>query len=828
MTASLFQERETFFIDVVLPLSLPNLFSYRVPFELNDFIKVGQRVVVPFGKNKLVTAIVRTVHQEVPKYTTKYIDFILDEQAIVTEHQLQFWEWMATYYMANIGDVMSAALPGRFKLASETKVLLNKNAGTDYSKLTDNEILIIDALEIRGVIDMKEVGQILDRKTVYPIIKRLIDKGFVLLEEELQELFTPKIDKYIQLHETIRSEGDVSSSFDQLKRSPKQEVILLKFLQLIGDSKVKRIKKGYLLEASNANSTTLKELVKKEILTEVHEEVGRLNQEVNPILKAKELAEFQEKAFIEINQEFEKQDVVLLQGVTGSGKTEIYVKQIIQCINRGEKVLYLLPEIALTTQIITRLRKYFGNKIGVYHSKFSPNERVEIWNDVLNEKFNTYDIILGARSAIFLPFRTLGLIIIDEEHETSFKQHDPAPRYHARDSAFILAKQFGAKVLMGTATPSIETMKAAKDGKIGRVSITERYGGLQMPEILCADLLDAKKKRKMHGIFSEFLLNEMKGALKRKEQIILFQNRRGYAPRWVCEQCNTTPECTRCDVSLNYHKYQHMLTCHYCGFSIQPPRRCSACGSVDLKMVGLGTEKIEEELLIHLGESVKVQRMDLDTTRSKYAYQNIISDFEEHKIDILVGTQMVSKGLDFDNVSLVGILNADDMLFYPDFRAFERAYQLMSQVSGRSGRKHKRGRVVIQASDPNHWIIQRVMHNDYEGMYEQEIYERKNFQYPPFFRMIKLTIRHREEQNTDKASLDLSLMLKKKLGNRVLGPEYTSIKRIRNQYNKFITIKYEKGASAAKVKTFIDDCLIECKQSQDFKGVRVKIDVDPI
>jgi len=829
MDGNLFQERETLFVDVVLPLALPNLFSYRVPFELNDYVKVGQRVVVPFGKSKLLTALIRKVHQDVPKYTIKYIDFILDEQPIVTENQFKLWEWIAMYYMANIGDVMSVALPSRFKLASETKVLLNKEGDLDSSKLTDTEVLIIDALEVRGVLDMKEIGQILDRKTVYPLIKRLIDKGFVVLEEELKELFKPKVDKYVGIHETIKSEDDLKSSFDLLSRSRKQEELFLKFLTLSDYyNDYKLILKKTLLEESGISAAVLKGLYEKEILVELHKEVGRLNKKDFDIQNLKELSDFQEKGFVEIKESFKEKDTCLLHGVTGSGKTEIYVKLINEYIDSGKKVLYLLPEIALTTQIITRLRKYFGNRIGVYHSKFSPNERVEIWNDVLNQKFNKYDIILGARSAIFLPFQRLDLIIIDEEHETSFKQHDPAPRYHARDTAMVLAKTFGAKVLMGTATPAIETMHSALNGRFGYVEITERFGGLKLPEIQCADLLEATKKNKMHGIFSEFLLKSIKEALKNKEQIILFQNRRGYAPRWVCEQCNNTPECTQCDVSLNYHKYQHLLTCHYCGYSMKPPNRCSACGSVDLKMVGLGTEKIEEELTIHLGSEVVVQRMDLDTTRSKYAYQNIISDFEQQKVQILVGTQMISKGLDFDNVSLVGVLNADDMLFYPDFRAFERAYQLMSQVSGRSGRKYKRGKVIIQSYDPSHWIIQRVMKNDYMGMYEQEIYERKNYHYPPFYRMIKLTIRHREEQNTDKASLTLALMLKKKLGNRVLGPEYTSIKRIRNQYNKFITIKFEKEASAKKVKFFLDDCIATCKQDLAFKSVRIKIDVDPL
>lgn len=820
--------RKTLFVDVILPLALPKAYTFRVPFELNNFIQKGQRVIVPFGKSKLMTAIVARVHEQIPDYTTKYIDFILDERPVVTEKQLDLWEWIAGYYMANIGEVMTAALPSRLKLESETKILLNDTIDYQQAKLTEQEIFIIDALEVRGVLDLKEVGDILDRRTVYPIVKRMLDKNLIYVEEELQELYKPKIEKYIVLEEGMGDEASLQAAFEQLKRSPKQEEILLSFLKLsgYGDENEPVLKKT-LLEETGAGHAVLNGLYEKSILKEIHEEVGRFKIKGGDNLAERDLAPAQQKAFDEVKESFKEKDVCLLHGVTGSGKTELFVKLIKEQIASGRKVLYLLPEIALTTQIINRLKKYFGSKIAVYHSRFSPNERVEIWNDILNEKFNKYDVILGARSAVFLPFKQLGLIIIDEEHETSYKQHDPSPRYHARDTAMVLAKQFGAKVLLGTATPAIETMYHAEEGNYGYVSLNERFGGLQLPEIQCADLKEATFKNKMHGIFSKFLLDEMKEVLAAGKQIILFQNRRGYAPRWVCEMCNHTPECTRCDVSLNYHKYSHLLTCHYCGFTMKPPTRCSACGSTDLKMVGIGTEKIEEEIEIHLGSKVKVQRMDLDTTRSKYAYQNIIDDFESKQIDILVGTQMVTKGLDFDNVALVGILNADDMLFYPDFRAFERAYQLMSQVSGRAGRKGKRGKVIIQSYDPNHWIIQKVVYHDYEGMYKQELYERKNYQYPPFFRMIRLTVRHKEETRVDKSSLKLTLKLQEKLGNRVLGPEYGSIKRIRNLYNKMITVKFERKASPSKVKEYIDECIAHFSMDDDFKSVKIKIDVDP-
>jgi primosomal protein N' (replication factor Y) len=805
------------------------MYTYRVPFELNDFIRVGQRVIVPFGKSKLVTAIVRVIHESIPSYTTKYLDFILDEHPIVTENQLKFLEWMAEYYLANIGDVMSAALPGSFKLASETKVLLNENMPEETRKLDDTEILIIDALELRGVLDLSEIGQIIDKKTVYPIIKRLIDKGFVVVEEEIKEVFKPKLEKYILLHPSIQTEEQIESVFSSLSRSVKQQDVLMSFLQMSNHFQVtESVKKADLIEKANCSPGVVASLIEKGVLIEESVEVGRLKSGAYELQNTKKLADFQVKVLEEIEENFTKKDVCLLHGVTGSGKTEVYVELIKKVIAKGEKVLYLLPEIALTTQIINRLRKYFGAKIGIYHSRFSPNERVEIWNDVLNAKFNKYDIILGARSAVFLPFKSLGLIIVDEEHETSFKQHDPSPRYNARDAVYVLAKSFGAKLLLGSATPAIETRYSAEQGSIGYVEAKERFGGIQMPEIQCADLKEATKQKKMFGIFSEFLVLEIKQALANGEQVILFQNRRGYAPRWVCQQCNWHPECTRCDVSLTYHKFGHLLTCHYCGYNQKPPVSCPACGSNELKMVGIGTERIEEEIALHLGEKIKVQRMDLDTTRSKYAYQHIIDDFEQRKIDILVGTQMVTKGLDFDNVSLVGVLNADDLLFYPDFRAFERAFQLLMQVSGRAGRKHKRGKVILQTYEPNHWIIQKVMHNDYEGMYKQELYERKNYLYPPFYRIIRITIKHKEQPYTDQASDVLAKALTVKLGNRILGPEYPSVKRVNNMYQKIITVKFERETSPKKIKEFIKTTLNELMQQVVFKSSRVKIDVDPL
>lgn len=824
-------ERKTLFVDTIVPLAVPNLYTYRVPYQLNDFVKPGVRIIVPFGKNKLHTAIIKNVHETVPAYATKLIDYILDDVPIVTDIQLRLWDWIATYYMCTLGEVMIAALPSSFKLASETKILLNEHfQDNDSVRLDDNEYIISEALSVRGTLDLAEIAEIIDRKTVYPIVKRLIDKGVIVVEEEIKAVYKPKKEKYVTLSESIVKEEQLEAVFEGLKRAVKQQEILLQYLQMSNFFGTKKeVKKVDLLKKVNASSSIIKSLYDKNILAEYELEIGRLQNYKGELQEVKQLTEDQTRAFDEIEESFKTKSVCLLHGITGSGKTEVYVELMNKYIKKGETVLFLLPEIALTTQIINRLRKYYGDRIGVYHSKFSPHERVEIWNAVLKDKLHKYDIILGARSAVFLPFKKLGLIIVDEEHETSFKQHDPGPRYNARDTSVMLARAFKAKVLLGSATPGIETMWNARQGNFGLVEMKKRFGGIQMPEIQCADIAKAKKKKEMFGIFSAFLLEEMKAVLKRKEQIILFQNRRGYAPKWMCEDCGWIPMCTQCDVSLTYHKYTRLLSCHYCGYTLTPPSKCGACGSSDIKMVGFGTEKIEEELAIHLGSKVKIQRMDLDTTRSKHAYQNIISDFEERKIDILVGTQMVTKGLDFDNVSLVGVLNADDMLFYPDFRAFERAYQLMTQVSGRSGRKKKRGNVIVQTHTPDHWIIQKVMQNDYEGMYTQELYERKNYQYPPFFRIIRLTVRHRDKPVVDEASNVFAKALKVKLGNRVLGPEYGAIPRIKNVYNKQITIKYERKASAKQVKDYILDKVAELRQiNSKYKSVRVKIDVDPM
>lgn len=841
--------RTTYFVDVILPLAVPNLYTYRVPFELNDAIAIGQRVVVQFGRGKLYSALVRTIHENPPKqYAAKYIDSILDEHPIVHAKQFELWDWMSQYYMCNIGDVMVAALPGGLRLASETKIVLSleysKKIADVNLKISDKEVLIIDALEVKNVLTLQDISQIIEQKTVYPIIKSLIEKGIVLIQEELKEKFRPKIETYVRITDQADNEDNLKIIFDTLERKAhKQLDVVMAYVTLSKRYSKERVevKKSDIMKMIEGAEAALKSLVKKNIFELYDREVGRLaNYDSENKISA--LNEIQQQVLNSIKKQFfgkdpeestsdiaQTKDVVLLHGVTSSGKTEIYVKLIEEALAKGKQVLYLLPEIALTTQIINRLRKYFGDTVGVYHSKFNENERVEIWNDVLNSRSENskFQIILGARSALFLPFSNLGLVIVDEEHDTSYKQYNPAPRYNARDGAIYLSHIHKAKTLLGSATPCLESYFNAQEGKYGFAEITQRFGGVQMPEIEIADVKEATRKKQMKSHFSPLLLDTVTLALEKKEQVILFQNRRGFAPQLECNMCAWVPQCSNCDVSLTYHKVSNQLRCHYCGYSIKPPSKCAACGDTDLKMKGFGTEKIEEELNIFYPRA-KIARMDLDTTRSKFAHQHIIQDFEEGNIDILVGTQMVTKGLDFDNVSMVGILNADSMLNFPDFRSFERSYQLMAQVSGRAGRKNKRGKVIIQTQNPEHSIIQEVIANDYLSMYTNQLVDRKEFNYPPYFRLIEITVIHKDVNMVNVAAKYLADALKHHFSKRVLGPEFPIISRIRNLYHKNILLKIERDASVNQVKKIVSELLIKFKSNADYKSVRIQIDVDPM
>ncbi len=788
---------------------------------------IGLRVVVPFGKQKVLTGIVISIHEIPPSaYQAKYIDSLLDDDAIVTPQQIQFWEWMAGYYLCNRGDILLAALPGGLRLASESKYILNPAFDGDLSRFNERECLLIEILSKREVLESKEISDALGIKSIQKTLKNLLEGEAILIMEDLKERYKPKLESYVKLSESVTDEDGLEAAFKAVSSAPRQEEALLMYVQMsnrYGDTQ-NDVKKTVLQKQANVTSSVVKDLVKKGIFELEEREVGRLPEVTNGEMVDVELNELQTKAFDQIKSFFETKDTVLLHGITSSGKTEIYTHLIREQLDKGKQVLYILPEIALTAQMILRLQRYFGNKVAVYHSKFNQNERVEIWNLVLNNDGEKGSLILGARSAVFLPFSNLGLVIVDEEHESSFKQFDPAPRYHARDSAIVLASIHSAKTLLGSATPSYESIYNSKIGKYGYVSINERFGGMQLPEITTASL---NKKNAPTGYFTQELLKEMKASLALKEQVILFQNRRGYAPVLLCEMCGWSPECTRCDVTLTFHKSQDRLVCHYCGSKYQSPHLCAACGSHKLKLAGFGTERIEEEILIQFPDA-KVARLDLDSTRSKYGYQNILSDFQDGFIDILIGTQMVTKGLDFGNVNLVGILNADLLLKFPDFRSTERGFQLMTQVAGRAGRRQKRGRVIIQSHDPQQWVIQQVVAGNYNAVAKKELGERQKFLYPPFARLIMLTFRHKEVELVDYCAASYHKELCTFLNeNNVLGPEYPAVARVKNRFNKHIIIKVDRNANVAAVKAQLQELNNRFFQDSQFKAVRLIINVDP-
>ena len=814
------------YADILLPLPIKGSFTYRVAEGMQSALTPGQRVVVPFGKSKCYTGLVRAVHPNEPtKYEAKEISALMDEQAIVNATQMEFWEWIANYYMCSVGEVMQAALPSAFLISSETKILKNPEKNIKGEVLSDREYLIVEALNYRDVLSYSEVSQVVGIKTIHPLLKSLYERGIILFQEELRETYTPKLEMYLSLAHEFHKEASLKELFASLSRAAKQEDALMRFLALAGKNVESfSISKKKFLAMENASSTALVALMKRGVIVEEQRESGRLSTHDGALFDAKTLNEIQVQAEKEIQENFEKHDVVLLHGITGSGKTEIYIQLIQQQIELGKQVLYLLPEIALTTQIITRLRKVFGGIVGIYHSRYSNSERVEVWNKVLSGE---YKVVLGARSSLFMPFNDLSLIIIDEEHEASFKQQEPAPRYHARDMAVVLASKFKAKVLMGSATPSIESYHNAVQGKFGLVKLEKRHGGVMLPEILCADVQTEKKKKLMTSIFSSLLLQNMEAALDNKEQVILFQNRRGFAPVQECSTCGHIPKCNKCDVSLTYHKFTNLLKCHYCGYSEKKGINCNACGSLELELVGFGTQKIEEDIKQFFPKA-KIGRMDWDTTRTKNSYQQIIADFEDHNIDILVGTQMISKGLDFDNVALVGVLNADQMLNFPDFRAHERAYQLMSQVSGRAGRKSKRGKVVIQTYNPNHNVIQYVIDSNYEALYQSEILQRRNLHYPPFVRFINLTVKHPSAELLNASATFLADHLREALvGMDIFGPEFPAVSRIRGEYIKEILIKVPRTLPIGKVKEIIQHKMDVFNTTDPFKKCRVIADVDP-
>jgi primosomal protein N' (replication factor Y) len=832
--------KNSFFAEVVLPIPVEGRFTYRIPDEFGEKVKEGARAVVNFGKRRVLTGIVVKVHQQAPhNLQAKYILELLDEQPLINNYQLRFWEWIADYYMCHLGEVMNVALPSGLKLSSLSKVQFNPSfvalQAQHQIPLSAKEQILIDHLAGDNALTFEQIANLLNIKNVYPIIKSLLFKEAIIVFEELKEKYKPKIIKKIRLTKHYLADVEqLTSLLDamtlQKRNLSKQQDVILKYLaEIPADASASMHQQGLpkstFLKAGISESS-LHALIKKGVFEEFEEVVTRFEEYDTMPLQKITLTDYQQEIVRQIEKIFQEKQTVLLHGITGSGKTEMYIDLINKTLDKGQQVLFLLPEIALTTQIVSRLKKVLGAKLGVYHSRFSDNERVEVWKGVWENRF---PVVAGVRSSIFLPFNNLGLIIVDEEHDSSYKQYDPAPRYNARDTALVLAHIHQAKVLLGSATPSLESYYQARQGKYGFIKADKRFGEAQLPEIQLVNMSIERKQKTLKYNFSSLMLQAIEENLQKKEQTILFQNRRGFAPYLTCQECSWIPTCINCAVSLTFHLASNELRCHYCGYRESPPACCQNCGSTKIKTVGFGTEKIEDELkLIH--PEIAVQRMDLDTTRSKYSYQTIIEDFANQNIDVLVGTQMVTKGLDFDHVSLVGIFDVDRLIHFPDFRSHERTFQLLTQVSGRAGRKDKKGIVLIQTAKPQHPLLQRVVKHDYEGFYQDEIIEREKHFYPPFSRVINITVKADEQNLSIEAASELAQRLKAVLGEgRVLGPVPALIEKIRNQYLQNVMVKLERDKINLKaVKQLIKEQTVGLTSNKKYKTLHIVLDVDPM
>ncbi|MCA4898993.1 MAG: primosomal protein N' [Bacteroidota bacterium] len=825
------EDAQTEFAEILLPVPIPRFFTYRIPKALVGKTMAGQRVIVPFGQKKILTGVVVTVHGQPPKdYEAKYILELLDETEVIYPQQFKLYQWIADYYLCTLGEVLAAALPSGLKLSSESMVQLHpafNEAETNFD-FSERERMVINHLK-NDTMTYSQVAKLLGAKSIYSILKSLASKSAILLFEQVREKFRPKTEKHVRLQPQWVEKKKLESLFDSLAAKPKQEAVMLKYLQHVAvfahpELNQKGVAKSTLVD-EEISVSSLGTLIKNSVMEEFDVVVPRFGFDdpthTTPLL----LSEKQEAARNEILHAFENERVALLHGVTGSGKTEIYIDLIKRALEGGNQVLYLLPEIAITTQVVQRLKKVFGSMMGVYHSKFSDNERVEVWNGVLAGKFR---FVVGVRSSVFLPFDNLGLIIVDEEHDPSYKQHEPAPRYHARDVALVMAQIHHARVLLGSATPSVESFYQTQVGKYKLVTLLERFGEAQLPEILFANLSQERKNKTLKGEFSKLLVSEMAEAIAKKEQVILFQNRRGYSPMVQCEDCGWVPKCINCAVSLTYHQYRHAMVCHYCGYKEELPSQCPTCTSKRIQTLGYGTEKLEEELKLQFAET-NVMRMDLDTTRSKSGYENIIEGFETGRTDILVGTQMVTKGLDFDRVSLVGVFDADRMMHFPDFRSYERAFQLITQVSGRAGRRNKKGKVVIQTSNPEHPLFKQILKNDVLGFLEEQMRDRQEHFYPPFARLIEMTFKHTDKKLVRSMAEEFAAAAKQVITNtRILGPAEPMISKIRNEFLLSIAIKIARDqGKLGETKAYLSQAVEVLKSKKEYRNVRVVFDVDP-
>ena len=814
-----------YFIDALLPLALPKAYTYCITSKEKEFLGQGFRVAVPFGKQKIYTAIVSRIHQVAPQtYEPKSIVMIMDEAPVVTSTQLNFWKWMSSYYMCTQGEILRASLPAALMIESQS-VLVKKEASKDQlNTLSDTQYLVYEALQKQSL-TLDEISQITDLKRVMPLVLDMIDKNAAMIHQRLEEKFKPKKLRMIQLETSFQESKALESLLNNIAGAPKQIDVLM---TMLGQKKGLQewIEVSKIKQQAQVNSSVIKTLIDKGVLKESYQEANRiLIKHAQSEFKDKKLSDAQGRVLEDIKIELIKKEVVLFEGVTASGKTEVYIHLITEQIKAGKQVLYLLPEISLTSQIVSRLAARFGKQVLVYHSRYSIHERTEIWKQVLDGG-SQGQIIVGARSAILLPFQNLGLVIVDEEHENSYKQFDPAPRYHARDSAIYLAKNVNARVVLGSATPSIETAENVRNGKYGWVKLTERYGGVSLPNIELVNLKEAYRKKKMSGMFSESLLDAIRTTLGEGKQVILFQNRRGYAPILECVSCGHAPQCTQCDVSLTYHQTQNQLRCHYCGYNIPMPTQCHACGMPTLTTKGVGTQQIQEQVQ-QLFPEVTVGRMDWDSTRGKWDFDKIIEAFDNGQIQILVGTQMVVKGLDFKNVLLVGVINADHVLNLPDFRAHERSYQMLCQVAGRAGRSDRKGIVLIQTFQPEHPTLKQVIDHDYSSLFQIQKREREQYRYPPYFRMIRITFKSRQYETVNMASDWFTNVIKQSYKGSVLGPVFPTIARVRNLYHKQLLVKIDHKLNTNEVKSLLARTYKSFQAIASFRSTRVNFDVDP-
>jgi primosomal protein N' (replication factor Y) len=815
-------EHTTLYCEVLLPLALDQAYTYRVPFELNEEVSIGKRVVVQFGSKRIYSGLIKSISEEPPKgYQAKYILSVLDDLPILSDKQLPFWKWIASYYMCSLGEVMNAALPSAMKLESQSKLVLRKQVDL-LTILDESEKPIVEHLQKLGELSIDQADKLSGKKNIYKIIQSLYDKEIIWINEELHHAYQPKTRNYVCLDEAYRSPKEQKILFESLEtRASKQLEVLMRLIT--ADKDHRGVDKLEFISKYGLSPSSVKSLIDKGILFQYEEILQRTAVVSEDDLKTNQLNEVQQGIYESLMNDFQEKPIALLQGITSSGKTHIYIALIEEMLRLGKQVLYLLPEISLTTQLIRRIQAYFGNLVMVTHSRFNANERVEIWYKLLNKEIS---ILMAPRSGVFMPFSDLGLVIVDEEHENSFKQSEPSPRYNARDASIVLAQIHDAKVLLGSATPSIESNYNALAGKYGFAHLESRYSGVHVPAYHVVDMRAERRERSNVGIFSRTLLKALEETKAAGQQSILFLNRKGYVPITECTECSWTPRCIRCDISLTYYRKDHCLKCHFCGYQIKPLTQCPACSNTEIKMSGYGTERIEAELQTILPDLI-IQRFDQVTARTKKAYEDIIGSFERGETDVLVGTQMLTKGLDFQNVLTVGILDADHALNFPDFRSFERSFQQMIQVGGRAGRRDIQGNVFIQTNQPEHHVIDQVVNHDYRGLYEKEIAEREKFQYPPFNRLITITIKHKDFFVVEKAADYLNWMLRPLYGDFLLGPMEPHVSRIRSLYIRNFLLKLDPSKKRGELKTKLKEMIAQFKKNKDYKSVRVIVDVDP-